>query len=340
MQMNKLIRKITLILILLLVSNYAYTHSFAPSLLEITETSTSKYNVVWKASAQAASNIPITIDLPNDCVIESQSTPVYEGTGIVSNLVLDCTKIERGLIGQLIKFNGLSDNQTSVLVMLKLQDNVFLQATIDSNLPEYVVPEKPTTIEIVYQYSWLGIDHILGGTDHLLFVFGLLLLVGGGYPLLWTITAFTIGHSITLIVTVLSSLTYPVALIELTIAISIFMLALQLIQKVKSSGKKSAFFAKYPWFLAGGFGLLHGFGFAGALSEIGLPQNDIPLALLFFNIGIELGQLLFIGLIIVAWLIIKPIARGNEEKLLYVPIYVLGTLSVAWCIERGLLVLS
>ena len=134
--------------------------------------------------------------------------------------------------------------------------------------------------EVAGDYSLLGMEHIWGGMDHLLFVFGLLLLVGGGARLLWTITAFTIGHSITLSLVTLGFFDYPVALVEFAIALSIFVLAVELTRISRHD-----MLWRNPWWLAGGFGLLHGMGFAGALAETGLPQDNVPLALLFFNVG-------------------------------------------------------
>jgi hypothetical protein len=181
-----------------------------------------------------------------------------------------------------------------------------------------------------------------------MFVFGLLLLVGGGSRLLWTITAFTAGHSVTLALITLGFLAYPVSLIEFAIALSIFVLAIELTRTAKNRGKWSLF-RRYPWWLAGGFGLLHGMGFAGALAEIGLPQGSVPLALLFFNIGIEIGQITFVALAVAAWLFLSRVLANStiaerivvdQHRLMIVPIYLLGGLSAMWCIERGLEVLG
>jgi uncharacterized membrane protein len=180
-------------------------------------------------------------------------------------------------------------------------------------------------------YSLLGMEHIWGGLDHLLFVFGLLLLVGGGTRLLWTITAFTVGHSITLSLVTLGYFDYPVALVEFVIALSIFVLAVEL-----TRASKHDILWRNPWWLAGGFGLLHGMGFAGALAETGLPQDNVPLALLFFNVGIEIGQIAFILAVLGVWVLIRKPLAAWQDRLLPIPIYVLGSLSAMWCIERGL----
>jgi hypothetical protein len=161
-----------------------------------------------------------------------------------------------------------------------------------------------------------------------------------------------VGHSITLALVTLGFLSYPVSLIEFAIALSIFVLALELTRKEPKDRSKniSSLFKRHPWWLAGGFGLLHGMGFAGALAEIGLPQNNVPLALLFFNIGIEIGQVAFVVLAIGAWWLINraltliPVVLRqvtiNQERLLPIPVYVLGGLSAMWSIERGLTLIS
>ena len=159
----------------------------------------------------------------------------------------------------------------------------------------------------------------------------LLLLVGWGSRLLWTITAFTLGHSITLALVTLGFFDYPVSLVEFTIALSIFVLALELARR-----GEGGLFRRYPWWLAGGFGLLHGMGFAGALAEAGLPQDNVPLALLFFNIGIEIGQVTFIFIVMAIWWLLRRPLAPLQDRLLPVPVYILGGLSAMWCIERGI----
>ena len=233
--------------------------------------------------------------------------------------------------------SGLPENSASVLLSIETHAGYFYQALLSGEQTHFTVPTEPTVLEVMREYSWLGAEHIWGGIDHLLFVFGLLLLVGWNRKLLWTVTAFTVGHSMTLSLVTLGYFDYPVALVEFAIALSILVLALELARR-----EGEGLFRRYPWWLAGGFGLLHGMGFAGALAEVGLPQAELPLALLFFNIGIELGQLAFIGLAAAVGAVLSrlhglmaldsPLART-------LPVYVLGSLSAMWCIERGLEVL-
>ncbi len=251
------------------------------------------------------------------------------------------------MLGQKIGASGLAENRSSLLFSIEMLDGTFYQKLLSGEQATYLVPAEPSLLRVIKDYTILGAQHILSGIDHLLFVFGLLLLVGGGARLVWTITAFTLGHSVTLALVVLGYFEYPVALVEFTIALSIFVLAVEL-----SRGGAGGLLRRHPWWLAGGFGLLHGMGFAGALAEIGIPQQAAPLALLFFNIGIELGQLAFIFSITILWFIAKQIFNAMDGQSVptvfrsgslgarIVPVYVLGALSAMWCIERGLEVLS
>ena len=332
----------------LLLAQSAQAHLFAPSLLKIVETQAHQYHVVWKTPAKRSSNVPLQPIWPDRCEVNNPSSLSTEGTGITSSWQLRCDSLDeagpdlagKGLVGQVVSVNGLGENQVSAMVMLSLRDGRNYQGVLTAENPELLIREEPAEAQVMTEYSWLGLEHIWGGIDHLMFVFGLLLLVGGGARLLWTITAFTAGHSITLSLVTLGFLRFPVPLVEFTIALSIFLLALNLARQDFSLSGGGGLFRRYPWWLAGGFGLLHGMGFAGALAEIGLPQNNVPLALLFFNIGIEVGQIAFILLLLGAWWLIKRPLLPWQERLLPVPVYALGGLSAMWCIERCLIFLQ
>ena len=312
-----------------------HAHRFAPSMLKVNETAPQQYNMVWKTPAQGVSNVPLEPLWPESCEIKNASPPQLENTGVVTSWQLQCADLgEDGLVGEILGVSGLGANQASAMVMVSLLDGRQYQQVLDTEQPEFVVPAESTAGDVAGDYTGLGIEHIWTGIDHLMFVFGLLLLVGGGRRLLWTITAFTLGHSITLSLVTLGMFDYPVALVEFTIALSIFVLAVELTRTEKHDA-----LWRNPWWLAGGFGLLHGMGFAGALAETGLPQDNVPLALLFFNVGIELGQIAFILVILAVWYVIKRPLAPWQDRLLPVPVYILGALSAMWCIERGLLAL-
>ncbi len=326
------VRLLVGLLAVLLLAESSWAHRFAPSLLKVTELADGRYSVVWKTPAQGVSPIPLKPEWPESCGIVNASPMQMEGTGRIGTFQLDCTELgEDGLVGDTLGVSGLGANSASAMVMLSLLDGRHYQQVLNAEQPEFVVPEEPGSAEVVTDYTVLGIEHIWGGIDHLLFVFGLLLLVGGGKRLLWTITAFTLGHSITLSLVTLGFFDYPVALVEFAIALSIFVLAVELTRTDRHD-----LLWRNPWWLAGGFGLLHGMGFAGALAETGLPQDNVPLALLFFNIGIEIGQIAFIIAILLVWMVIRKPLGDWRERLQPVPVYILGALSAMWCIERGL----
>ena len=330
------LRVLTGVLLALVLAQSAQAHRFAPSLLKVTEIADQQYSVVWKTPAQGTSATPLRPLWPESCEITNSSPPQMEGTGKVNSWQMRCAQLgEDGLVGETLGVEALGANQASAMVMVSLLDGRSYQQVLNAEQPEFVIPAESSAGEVMADYSVLGMEHIWSGLDHLLFVFGLLLLVGGGKRLLWTITAFTLGHSITLCLVTLGYFDYPVALVEFVIALSIFVLAVEL-----TRASKHDVLWRNPWWLAGGFGLLHGMGFAGALAETGLPQDNLPLALLFFNVGIEIGQIAFIVAVLGLWFLIRKPLAPWQDRLLPIPIYVLGALSAMWCIERGLEVLA
>ena len=223
--------------------------------------------------------------------------------------------------------SGLAANQSSAVVSVRPHPDLFFQEVLTAANPSFTVPAQRSALATALHYSWLGAEHIAVGVDHLFFVAGLLLLVGWGARLVYTVTAFTVGHSITLALVSLGYMTNPEALIEWLIAVSIWVLALEL----SRSDHTSRFWNK-PWYLSGVFGLLHGMGFAGALAETGLPQMHLPTALLFFNVGVEVGQLAFIALLTLAGAMISKISRAPWLQI--APVYLLGTVSTFWVLDR------
>jgi hypothetical protein len=329
--MNKL-RQLALLALGLLLVQAAEAHRFAPSLLKVTEIADHQYAVVWKTPAQGTSSTPLRPLWPDSCEITNSSPPQMEGTGRVNSWQMRCDQLgEDGLVGETLGVDGLGPNQASAMVMVSLLDGRNYQQVLNAEQTQFVIPAESSAGEVAGDYSLLGIEHIWGGMDHLLFVFGLLLLVGGGTRLLWTITAFTVGHSITLSLVTLGFFDFPVGLVEFAIALSIFVLAVELTRI-----RKHDMLWRNPWWLAGGFGLLHGMGFAGALAETGLPQDNLPLALLFFNVGIEVGQIAFILAVLAIWYLVRKPMAPWRDRLMPVPVYILGSLSAMWCIERGL----
>ena len=209
-----ILRLIVVAVFSLTVAQVAHAHRFAPSLLKVNEIADQQYNMVWKTPAQGTSNVPLRPVWPDSCEVKNASPPQMEGTGKVSSWQLHCRELgEDGLVGETLGVAGLGANQASAMVMVSLLDGRQYQQVLNAEQPEFVVPLESSAGDVMSDYSLLGIEHIWGGIDHLLFVFGLLLLVGGGTRLLWTITAFTVGHSITLALVTLGYFDYPVALV-------------------------------------------------------------------------------------------------------------------------------
>ena len=327
----KRIFNIILLTVLLLSSlaTNAYAHRLQPAYLEINEQSAGKFSILWKRPFIGGRPMNISPQLPAGC--SNITEPVVQTlvTGAVERWLVDCG--ESGMINNTIVIEGLSATQTDALLRIQLIDGSMHTTVLRPDSPSFVVPEKASKTKVAGSYLMLGIEHILGGFDHLLFVLGLLLIVRSTMLLIKTITSFTLAHSVTLAVAALGFVYVPQAPVEAVIALSIIFLATEL---VKQHRGKAGLTTRAPWLVALCFGLLHGFGFAGALTEVGLPQSDIPLALLFFNVGVEVGQLMFVaGVLCVTWVIKKMKFRWPvwvEQG----PAYAIGSLAAFWFIQR------
>jgi hydrogenase/urease accessory protein HupE len=220
-------------------------------------------------------------------------------------------------------------------VRLERLDGSTQLARLTPSSPSFVVEATPSKTQVLRSYLSLGVEHILGGIDHLLFVLALLIITRGTWSLIKTVTAFTVAHSITLSLAALGFVRVPPAPVEAVIALSIVFVAAEI---VRSRQGRPGLTDRAPWVVAFTFGLLHGFGFAGALSEIGLPQLDIPLALFSFNVGVEIGQLLFIAAVFaiaaVARQIMRHVALPQPVWAWRVAPYVIGSVSAFWLIQR------
>lgn len=331
-----------ILLSLLLLAPSAMAHKLAPSLLWISEQSDGSLQVQWKTPAATAAGRSLRPVFPAGCQQHQAPSQRTEGTAIVWQWAIRC---QQGLIGQRLAVEGMAESGTATLVKIQWLDGRRVQQLINAEEAEFIVPQQQTLWQVMGEYLQLGAEHIWSGPDHLLFVLALLLLVPNMRLLIWTITSFTLGHSITLSLVSLGYMDYPVSLVEFAIAASIFVLAVELAQQGGQSGSRDTvrdarWIPRHSWLVAIAFGLLHGMGFAGALKEIGLPDGDIPLALLSFNIGIEIGQLVFVGLV----LLLMNQGRRYLPTLVrpgwWATVYCIGSLSVFWCIERGLSVLA
>ena len=303
-------------------------HAFAPSLLDVRETTPGHALVRWKQPAVRVSGSGLVPVMGESCRARGEPQTSVEDTGVVASWEIDCVS---GLVGQTILVEGIAASQASVLLRLVLTDGRSMRHVLTADQPSFVVPEREGTLDVMAGYGRLGVEHILTGFDHLLFVLGLVLLVGSGRLLLWTVTAFTLGHSVTLALAILGFVRVPQQPIEAGIAFSIYVLAVELAPR---ESRKLTLLERAPWLAAGLFGLLHGLGFAGALAQVGLPQGEIPLALFSFNVGIEAGQLVFVGVVLAVWAGVRALPVRWPPPAAYVPAYAMGTLAAFWFFQR------
>jgi hydrogenase/urease accessory protein HupE len=251
------------------------------------------------------------------------------GDALLERRLIECGA--GGLAGQRIDFPGLDQTLSDVLVRIELADGGTFTSLVNASRPWVVVEGPPSGWAVAWQYLQLGVEHILSGFDHLLFVLALLLIVQGWRRLLATVTAFTLAHSITLAAATLGFVRVAGPPVEATIALSIVFLASELI---KVNRGQPSLTARAPWLVAFAFGLLHGFGFAGALANVGLPRAEIPWALLTFNLGVELGQIVFVFMALAAVWLLGRIRKDWPSWAAQVPAYGIGTLAAFWLVER------
>jgi hypothetical protein len=315
----------------------ALAHRLSPAYFGLTETAPNAFDVQWKVSISGGLAAVLEPRVPDGCSLtESVRTYVVDDIRLQHG-ALTCPD---GLGGKEFTINGLAQTQTDVLLRIDYLDGTASNQRLTPAEPTATIPERPSSLEVVRTYLVLGVEHILLGVDHLLFVLALLLIVQGIGRLVATVTAFTVAHSITLGAATLGFVHVPSAPVEAVIALSILFLASELArQRTTGSAADTANLTqRFPWVMAFSFGLLHGFGFAGALSEVGMPQQAVPLALLFFNVGVELGQLLFIAAVFgFSWLVRLSAVRVPAFWPRVVA-YGVGSVSAFWVVERTIAV--
>ncbi len=308
----------------------ANAHEIRPGLLDIKERETGWFEILWKVPTRGEEPLAIVPILPDSLQL----------LGLPSVERVPGARVERAayksngepLTGKTIVIDGLSAQQTDVMLNIELKSGIMYSAILRPGSPEFTIPLAPSRFEVAGSYWRMGTTHILEGIDHLLFVLALMLLVSGHWKLFRTITAFTIAHSISLGLATLGFINMPSRPTEAVIALSIMFLAVEIIH---SRQGKISLTEKYPWMIAFVFGLFHGLGFAGALTEIGLPQSAIPLALLMFNVGVESGQLLFIFTVLIALFVLKKLKLTPATPWVYkFPPYAIGSVAAFWCIQR------
>lgn len=352
----------------LLIAASASAHEVRPAFLELTERAPGEFDVLWKVPAMGGTplageeqphpqpllavdpnappmTMPCGCPAPTAAQLSRGVLPIHPS--LPKNAVmLSLPRVERifgaemkrwtistgprGLDGWEVTVHGLQATMTDVLVRIALADGRVVSRLLRPDAPSFVFA-KETAGPAAGGYFVLGVEHILFGIDHLLFVLALLLIVRGVGLLVKTITAFTVAHSITLALATLGFVKMPSAQVEAIIALSIVFVAAEILRARRG---ERGLTERAPWIVAFTFGLLHGFGFAGALAQVGLPPHDIPLALLLFNVGVEAGQLAFVGAVLATLALVRRVRLPAPEWTQLVPPYAIGSVAMFWVIQR------
>ena len=302
-----------------------FAHQTGLSYIEIYEDSQHHIDISYKKPLSDRRGEDITIHYPIECFEQNRTAQTIINGFIISKYSLWCG--QKGLKDSRIWIDGLFSKDRGVMIFYKTGD-ANQTALLRASKPFIYLDTKKNSLHLFLEYIFLGVEHILSGYDHLLFVLALILLAKNRDLLLFSITGFTLAHSITLAFSILGIVTVSVAYIEAMIALSILFLARELMMEEESFTKKNLGIISFI------FGLLHGFGFSNVLRTIGLPQDEIPLSLFAFNIGIELGQLLFIMIVSILLYIFSKFMSRYRSLLYQFLAYVIGVLSSYWLIER------
>jgi len=316
------------LLILLLSMSSLSAHEIRPARLQITQETDTTYSFFWKLPAIQEGVLRLTPNLEFDHEVISRDPGRDLGDAYIESWMIE---VPRSLEDQRISIEGLANTITDVFVTTQTSDGETASFIVRPDKPYFTFEGKRSLSQIIKDFVILGVEHIWFGYDHLLFVLCLLWLITGFSKLIKTITAFTLAHSITLAASSLGWMTLPGPPVEAIIALSIVFLAVEI---VKHQRGQEVYTSRYPWVVALAFGLLHGFGFAGALSEIGLPPNDITVSLLGFNAGVEIGQIIFVMAILILVKVIKNIFDEIPKWIPSAAVYSIGTLASFWLIER------
>ena len=311
-------------------------HALEPGFLEIKPLDETAWRVNWRVPQVAGKPMAIEAVLPENCDTRRPPSLKFDGRAFVSGWIARC---EGDITGKPVIIEGLENTATDVLVRFVAEPGASTQSfRLTPGETEVVLPAVPSSLSVFSSYFTLGVDHIAGGIDHLLFVLALLLLVPDVRRLVGAITAFTVAHSLTLGAATLNLISLPMPPVEAIIALSIVFLASELLARRDGVPRLSE---RNPWSVAFVFGLLHGMGFASALREIGVPEGDVWLALLAFNVGVEAGQLLFVAAAltlgaVLSRLVRSPVMRFDDpaSPVNVVLAYVIGSVAAYWTIER------
>src|SRR5262245_11738749 len=318
-----------LLLAALLAAPSVWAHEARPAYLEIKETAPGRFSVLWRTPVLAGMRLPVGLNLPDD--VRNLNEPIVEE---LYDSLLERRSIDaglNGLAGKRIEFVGLQLTITDVLVRVETLDGRHWMTIARPSQPWVEIAASQTWAIVASTYIVQGIRHIFLGADHMLFVLGLLLIVKDRVMLIKTVTAFTVAHSITLAIATLGYAAAPVLPLNAAIALSILFLGPEI---VRSWRGETSLTIRKPWVVAFLFGLLHGFGFAGALTRAGLPRSELPLALLSFNMGVEIGQVTFVLLVVLLERSFRQLEIRWPRWVEALPGYAVGSLGAFWTIQR------
>jgi hydrogenase/urease accessory protein HupE len=313
----------------ILLPTLLWAHEIRPGYLEIKENADHSLQITWKQPTTGDYSIPLHPVISTGWMVDSLAAISQAESYLIKRWQIPA--IHEPLDKQIIKIDGLEKTMTDVLVQVTLLNDVSFTYLIKPIKPFVKLNLSKPQSPPVWQYIQLGIYHIWSGFDHLLFVLGLLLLVKKRSRLIWTITAFTIAHSITLALATLHFINVSASFTEAAIALSIVFLAVELLRHYKGI---NGFAYHFPWLVSFLFGLLHGLGFASALQDVGLPENNIPLALFLFNVGVEAGQLAFVFVMLLLMAGIRRYQFQLPQWIYKAPAYLIGVMAMYWFIER------
>lgn len=308
-------------------ATFASAHALDPVLFELRERADGNVDVLWKGPNAQIPGVKVVPVLPEVCRQIGEKSEELIEEAVESRWVLDCGG---GLAGLTIGIDGLES--TDALVRVSMLTGAVDRRVLGADHSSLTIDAAPTRLAVFVDYARLGMEHIATGIDHLLFVFGLLLLAGGWRAVLATVTAFTLGHSVTLALAALDVVSVPQAPVEVIIALTIYVLAVELARDGKTA---PSWMRRWPWLMSFSFGLLHGLGFAGALREAGLPGGEVPMALFSFNLGIEAGQVAFVAVVLAAMSAFGNVLAAAPTWAARVPVYAMGTAASYWVLTRA-----
>jgi hydrogenase/urease accessory protein HupE len=305
-------------------------HPLAPSVLSFEQGSNGNVTMRWRAPVKRPTGQSLQPRVPESCTAlgRPERHKTEDETAVEETTKLRCDPPD--MVGAVVRVDGFADSSINVVVRVVRADGDVHHAILDTGTPQLTISTQEDESHSFFEYLALGVEHLLTGWDHLTFVLGLLVLFGWHRRLIAAVTAFTMGHSLTLALSVLGIVSVPMALVEASIALTIVVLALEI-----QSGQRGPVW-KHPWTLPGVLGLLHGLGFASVLFDAGLPSDEIPLALVGFNLGLEVGQLGVIAVAGLSFAVVRRTLPPSWQSNRTVPAYIIGSLAAFWVIERTL----